>query len=150
MVPPTAQLQGVSHLILPTVPAGHTPTWYNYVLRFDFDTLELSADANGARNALVRAQAEGLPTTVWQRFILPAMTVFQAKNAYGHGAPWSSPHAQPVDYLLEQYPVAQRHCDSHACLVYPLRYPNEPAMELIAEAIHKVMENAQAIVLRDE
>jgi len=144
----TAQLQGAPHLILPTVPAGHSATWYNYVLRFDFDALDLPADPNAARNALVRAlQAEGLPTVVWQRFILPAMTVFQAKNAYGHGAPWSSPHAQPVDYSLEQYPVAQRHCDSHACLVYPLRYPNEPAaMELIAEAIHKVMTNAQAIV----
>jgi hypothetical protein len=51
-----------------------------------------------------------------------------------------------VDYALEQYPVAQTHCDSHACLVYPLRYPNGPeSMELIAEAIHKVMGNVQQL-----
>lgn len=143
----TEQLRGAPHLILPTVPEGHTPTWYNYVLRFDLAALGHAADAPPFRDKIVKAlQAEGLPTIVWQRFILPRMTVFQAKNAYGHGAPWSSPHAQPVDYAPEQYPMAQAHSDSHACLVYPLRYPNGPeSMELIAEAIHKVMANVQQL-----
>ena len=72
------------------------------------------------------------------------MTVFQAKNAYGHGAPWSSPHAQPVDYSLEQYPVAQKHCDTHTCLVQTLRKPNgSDMMEMIAEAWWKVMSRVQ-------
>ena len=138
----TQQLQGAPHLILPTVPAGHTPSWYNYVLRFDLTALGHEADASAFRHKIVRAlKAEGLETAVWQSFILPRMTVFQAKNAYGHGAPWSSPHARPVDYSPEQYPVAQRHCDTHTCLVYPLRYPNPPAtVELVAAAIWKVME----------
>lgn len=138
----TAQLQGAPNLILPTVPADHTPTWYNYVLRFDLDALGHTADASAFRHKIVRAlKAEGLETAVWQSFILPRMTVFQAKNAYGHGAPWSSPHARPVDYSPEQYPVAQRHCDTHTCLVYPLRYPNSPAtVELVAAAIWKVLE----------
>lgn len=142
------QLRGIPHLIRPTVPAGHMPSWYNYVMRFDLAGLDHAADASAARDKIVKAlQAEGLPALVWQRFILPKMTVFQAKNAYGHGAPWSSPHAQPVDYSLEQYPVAQAHSDSHACLVYPLRYPNTMAnMELIAEAIHKVMDNVAEII----
>ena len=142
------QLRGIPHLIRPTVPLGHTPSWYNYVLRFDLAGLGHVADASDARDKIVKAlQAEGLPALVWQRFILPKMTVFQAKNAYGHGAPWSSPHAQPVDYSLEQYPVAQAHSDSHVCLVYPLRYPNTMAnMELIAEAIHKVMDNVAEII----
>ncbi|MEZ4862914.1 MAG: DegT/DnrJ/EryC1/StrS family aminotransferase [Caldilineaceae bacterium] len=142
------QLRAIPHLILPTVPIGHTPSWYNYVLRFDLAALGHEQDAAPCRDRIVQAlQAEGLPTTVWQRFILPSMTVFQAKNAYGYGAPWSSPHAQPVDYALEQYPAAQHHCDSHACLVYPLRYPNGlESMELIAEAIHKVMDNVEEII----
>jgi len=74
------------------------------------------------------------------------MTVFQAKNAYGHGSPWSSPHAEPVDYSLDQYPMAQKHCDSHTCIVFPLRYPNGPeTVELMAEAIWKVMENVMQL-----
>lgn len=137
------QLRGAPYLILPIAPAGHEHNWYNYVLRFDLDALDHNQDAGAYRDQIVQAlRAEGVETVVWQRFILPRMTVFQAKNAYGHGAPWSSPHAQPVDYALEQYPVAQQHCDTHTCLVMMLRYPNGPEiMEMTAAAIWKVMEN---------
>ena len=42
------------------------------------------------RDAVTRAlSAEGTEVAVWQNFILPAMTVFRAKNAYGDGCPWS-------------------------------------------------------------
>jgi hypothetical protein len=105
------------------------------------------ADASQFRNKVVRAlKAEGVETMVWQSFILPQMTVFQAKNAYGYGSPWTSPHAQPVDYSPEQYPVAQRHCDTHTCLVSSLRYPNgHDTIELMGEAISKVMENVDQL-----
>ena len=144
------QLQGTPYLLLPSEPAGHEHNWYNYVLRFDLAALGHADDAAPFRDKIVQAlRAEGVETMVWQKFILPRMTVFQAKNAYGHGAPWSSPHAQPVDYSLAQYPVAQKHCDSHTCLVMPLRYPNGPeVMELLAEGIRKVMgqvEQLQAV-----
>src|SRR5262245_2235795 len=90
-------LHGIANVILPTVPEGHEHSWYNYVLRFDMDALGHSADASHFRHKIVRAlKAEGLETSVWQSFILPKMTVFQAKNAYGHGTPWSSPHARSV------------------------------------------------------
>ena len=144
------QLQGTPYLLLPSEPTGHEHNWYNYVIRFDLAALGHADDAAPFRDKIVQAlRAEGVETMVWQKFILPRMTVFQAKNAYGHGAPWSSPHAQPVDYSLAQYPVAQKHCDSHTCLVMPLRYPNGPeVMELLAEGIRKVMgqvEQLQAV-----
>ncbi len=137
----TRSLQGIPYISLPQVPAGHVHNWYNYVLRFDMEALGHTADASRFRHTIVRAlKAEGLETAVWQSFILPEMTVFQAKNAYGHGAPWSSPHAQPVDYSLGQYPVAQKHCDTHTCLVFSQRYPNPTgAVELVAAALWKVM-----------
>jgi hypothetical protein len=132
---------------LPGEPAGHEHNWYNYVIRFDMETLGRTGDAAHFRDKIVQGlRAEGVETVVWQRFILPRMTVFQAKNAYGHGAPWSSPHAQPVDYSLDQYPVAQKHCDTHTCLVQTLRKPNGPdLMEMIAEACWKVMSNVHEL-----
>jgi dTDP-4-amino-4,6-dideoxygalactose transaminase len=138
-------LRGVPYLVLPTEPPGHEHNWYNYVIRFDMEALGHAADAAPFRDKIVRGlRAEGVETVVWQRFILPRMTVFQAKNAYGRGAPWSSPHAQPVDYSLEQYPVAQKHCDTHTCLVQTLRKPNgSDMMEMIAEAWWKVMSRVQ-------
>ena len=139
----TECLRGVPHLILPTEPLGYEHNWYNYTIRFDMEALGHAADASTFRDRIVQAMnAEGVQTGVWQKFILPAMTVFQARNGYGKGCPWSCPHASPVDYSLSQYPVAQRHCDSHTGILPPLRSPNGPeAAELTARGIRKVMEN---------
>jgi len=141
------ELSSVPHLILPTAPEGHWHNWYNYTLRFDMDALGHAGDALEFRNKVLEAlNAEGVPNGAWQRFILPAMTVFQAKNAYGKGYPWAGPEAAPVDYSLDQYPVAQRHCDTHTCLVMALRPPNGPDVaRLLAQGIRKVMENVDQL-----
>ncbi len=70
------------------------------------------------------------------------MTVFQAKNAYGHGCPWSCPHAEAVDYSPERFPVAQRHCERHTGITNPLRPPNGlDVVEYMAAGFRKVMTN---------
>ncbi|MBN1935718.1 MAG: DegT/DnrJ/EryC1/StrS family aminotransferase [Anaerolineae bacterium] len=146
-------LQGTPGLILPAVPGkpgefeGFKHNWYNYVIRFDVDALGHARDPRAFRDALVKAiNAEGVPLTVWQQFILPAMTVFQAKNGYGQGCPWTCPYGQEVDYPLDRYPVAQKHCDTHACLVMALRAPNGPEVaRLLAQGIRKVMENVDQV-----
>ncbi len=139
----TECLKDVRGLILPTAPADCEHCWYNYTIRFDMERLGHARDAAAFRDRIVDAlKAEGLETGVWQAFILPAMTVFQAKNGYGKGCPWECPHAEPVDYSLDKYAVAQRHCDSHTGMTTPLRAPNGPEMaELAAKAIGKVMAN---------
>jgi len=139
----TECLQGTPNLILPIEPEGCEHNWYNYTIRFDMDALGHAHDAGAFRDRIVEAmRAEGVETSVWQKFILPAMTVFRAKNGYGKGCPWSCPHAEAVDYSLEQFPMAQKHCDSHTGMTTPLRSPNGPeAAELTAAGIRKVMEN---------
>ena len=142
----TEQLKDIPGLILPSEPAGVAHNWYNYTMRFD---MELCAnghlhDASAFRCAISKAmQAEGVQTSVWQAFILPAMTVFQARNGYGKGCPWSCPHAQPVDYSLSQFTTAQRHCDAHTGMTMPLRAAERIPMwsRLTARGIRKVMEN---------
>lgn len=140
-------LQDVPYLILPTEPEGCEHNWYNYTIRFDMAALGHQEDASAFRFRLVEAMnAEGVQTGVWQSFILPAMTVFQAMNGYGQGCPWSCPHAAPVNYSLDQYPVAQDHCDRHTGLTNPLRPPNGPEVaKMTAAAIRKVMENVDKL-----
>ena len=140
-------LQGVPGLILPVVPEGFEHNWYNYVLRFDMDTLGRPKEDRAFRDKLVRAMnAEGVPVMVWQHFVLPAMTVFQAQNGYGQGCPWTCPQAQAVDYSLQQYPMAQKHCDTHACIVMALRAPNGPdGARLLAQGIRKVMAHIEQL-----
>ena len=139
----TEHLQGVPHLILPTEPPGYEHNWYNYTVRFDMEAIGHAHDAGAFRDKIIAAmRAEGLDTGIWQSFILPAMTVFQAKNAYGHGCPWHCPHAQPVDYSPDRFPMATKHLDTHTGMTYPLRAPNGlDVAELAAGAIRKVMKN---------
>ncbi len=143
----TECLQGVPHLLLPAEPEGFEHDWYNYTIRFDMKALGHEEDAAAFRDKIMKAlQAEGVPTSVWQRFILPVMTVFRAKNGYGRGCPWSCPHAAPVDYSADNFPVAQKHADSHTGMTTPLRAPNGPEVaELVAEAFGKVMENVDQL-----
>ena len=100
------------------------------------------------RDAVMKAlQAEGVPVGVWQSFILPAMTVFRAKNAYGGGCPWSCAGAgDGVDYDPADYPAAQRHADTHFGMTVPLRAPNgTDVAQRVAEAFRKVFENVDRI-----
>jgi dTDP-4-amino-4,6-dideoxygalactose transaminase len=143
-----AHLEGAPGLILPTVPEGFGHNWYNYVIRFDMPALGHEGDALAYRDRLVKAiQAEGVPLTVWQRFILPAMTVFQAQNGYGQGCPWMCPYAgEAVGYAPDRFPAAQKHNDTHACIVMALRAPNGPGVaRLLADGIRKVMEQVEQV-----
>lgn len=136
-------LRGIPGLLLPEEPQGCGHNWYNYTLRFDAYALGHGHDRRGLRERIMKAmQAEGVQTGVWQSFVLPAMTVFQAKDGFGRGHPWSHPAAGPVDYAPERFPEALRHCDTHTGITTPLRYPNgDEAVRATALGIRKVMEN---------
>jgi len=143
----TECLADVPGLILPTEPAGYSHTWYNYTVRFDMDALGHAHDAAAFRDKLVAAlKAEGVDTGVWQGWPVPQMTVFQAKNAYGRGCPWSCKHSGEVDYSLDQFPVARRHSDWHTGMTTPLRSPNGPDLaEQVAAGFRKVLANIDQV-----
>lgn len=152
------ELRGVEGFTLPVVPEGHEHNWYNLNLRIVPEHFGLDpkpdGGANSAKIAAVRdrilkaLEAEGVHTFMWQRFILPAMTVFQAKNAYGHGCPWTLPYTGPVNYDVHQFPMAQAHTDRHLCFAIPLRSPNGPEVaRLHARGIRKVFENIKELKL---
>ncbi len=137
-------LRGVKGLILPTEPEGRAHTWYNYTCRIDMDAVGWAGEPRRMRDAVMKAiQAEGAPVSVWQSHILPEMTVFRAKNAYGGGCPWSCRGAgEGVDYDPERFPAAQRHAETHFGMTTPLRAPNGPGVaRKVGEAIRKVFES---------
>ncbi len=141
------RLNGIKGLILPTEPAGFGHNWYNYTCRIDMDAIGWKGDPSLMRDAIMKAlQAEGAQSSVWQRFILPRMTVFQAKNAYGKGSPWAENDSLDVDYNPDQFPVAQKHSDTHFGLTNPLRAPNgTDEAEKVADAYEKVFKNLDCI-----
>lgn len=141
------EIEGIPGLILPFVPEGHKHNWYNFTLRVDAKKCNYNGPVKIFRDAVMKSvQAEGVPVGIWQSYILPAMTVFQAKNAYGKGCPWSCQHAKPVPYDVKDYPAAQKHCDTHFGMTEPLRAPNdEKTAKLVGTAIRKVFDNIEKI-----
>ncbi len=133
-------LKGLPALIPPVEPRGYSHNWYNFTCRIDLRAAGWAGPPHLFRNAVMKAlQAEGAPVGVWQSFILPAMTVFRAQNAYGRGCPWSCHLTRPVTYDPAAYPVAQRHTDTHFGMTTPLRAPNgKAAVQAVARAFHKV------------
>jgi perosamine synthetase len=139
-------LAGTPNLILPGVPEGYGHNYYNYTIRFDMQALGHAHDAAKFRDKLVKAlRAEGADTGVWQGWPVPQMTAIAAKNAYGRGCPWSCQKSQ-VDYSLDQFPMAIRHCDWHTGMTMPLRPPNGPEVaKAVAAAWRKVMAHVDQV-----
>jgi dTDP-4-amino-4,6-dideoxygalactose transaminase len=140
-------LRGTKGLILPTEPPHHEHTSYNFTIRIDHEILGWTDHPAKLRDSMMKAmQAEGTQVHVWQQFILPAMTVFQAKNAFGKNSPWCL--GEPVDYSPSNYPVAQKHTDSHFGMTTPLRAPNRAEQaKAVADGIRKVFENVSRLEL---
>ena len=139
-------LADVPNLILPVEPPGHGHNYYNYTIRFDMDALGHADDPAPFRDKLVKAlRAEGVDTGVWQGWPVPEMTAIAARDAYGRGCPWSCRDSD-VDYSLDQYPVAVKHCGWHTGMTMPLRPPNGPDVaEAVAAAWRKVMTHVDQV-----
>ena len=146
-----ANLNDNPMLKLPYEPAECHHTYYNFNLRINFEAAEIPDNHRirvRFRDAVCAAlNAEGLPCNVWQHYILPEMTVFQARNAFGGGYPWSIPGAdEGVDYNPAQFPAAREYCDCHIAIVTTLRAPNTTVVAgHCADAINKVFEQLDQI-----
>ncbi|MBI5725743.1 MAG: DegT/DnrJ/EryC1/StrS family aminotransferase [Planctomycetes bacterium] len=139
-------LEGTPNLIRPVIPPGHGHNWYNYTIRFDMEAMGHAKDAAAFRDRLVKAmRAEGVDTGVWQGWPVPEMTAIAAKSAYGRGCPWSCTKSS-VNYSLDQFPMAVKHCGWHTGMTMPLRNPNDKKVaELMAAGIRKALDNLDQV-----
>jgi dTDP-4-amino-4,6-dideoxygalactose transaminase len=138
-------LEGTPNLVRPFSTKDQETNGYAYVVRTELAYakkrgVKLAALQAGIVNAL---QAEGVPMGA-ARWLLPAHTVFQAKNGYGHGCPWTCGFARPdISYDLAQWPVGQQCVDTCIWLaVNGHRPPNgDRQVDAMAAGVRKVFEN---------
>ena len=136
-------LEGTPNLVRSFSSADQQTNGYAYVPRVDpayaKDRGVALADIT---NALVNALgAEGTPFGR-ANWLLPAHGVFQAKNAFGKGAPWSHYAREDIDYSLGQWPVAQDCIDTCLNNINLHRPPNgDEQIDALAASIRKVFEN---------
>jgi perosamine synthetase len=141
-------LDGTPHLVPPFSTDERPTNGYAYVWRVD----PAYARERGVplRNltegivAALKAEGVGMAQANW---LLPAHSVFQAKNAFGHGAPWTYARSE-VSYDLAQYPVAQDCVDTCLWNVNTHRPPNgDVPVRALAAAVRKVFERLDEVPL---
>ena len=144
-------LRGTPHLV-PSFTAEERPTnGYAYVLRADpAYARERGVGLRQLTRGIVEALgAEGVRMSL-ANWLLPAHAVFQAKDAFGRGAPWNLARPE-ISYDLGQYPVAQDCVDSCLWNINNHRPPNGPEqIEALAAAVRKVFENLDQVPLPAE
>ena len=97
-----AALAGVRGVRPVASPPDRTPVRYEFVLRFSPEDLGLNVPAGTFREAVQAGlRAEGVPTRRWQTWPVPAQGVFQARQGYGRGCPWTC-HGSTVTELAAQ------------------------------------------------
>jgi perosamine synthetase len=140
-------LKGLPNAVLPFSSRTMDTNGYAYVVRVDPSIVERSK-LSDLRNSIVKAlQAEGVPVGS-PRYMLPAHTVFQARNGYGHGCPWTCPFARKdISYSLDQYPEAMKCVDSVIQIaINGHRPPNgKREIDAIIRGVRKVFENLDQV-----
>ena len=142
----TEHLEEIAGIETPFVPDECEPVYYNYVVGFRPDELNLDIPPRVMRDKVQDAmKAEGVPMGLWQRLPVPAQEIFQSRAGYGRGCPWKC-HDSQVEYRKEDYPRAVEFMDSH-CYVFDVNPPNDlELMGLYVEAFQKVMSNLDQIL----
>jgi len=165
----TKNLSEIEGIETPYVPPDRTHVYFMYVIRIKFDQLgikipeernELGLNAHAAkyRTAIEKAlNAEGVPIRQWQRVPVPSQSVFQFKDGYGLGCPWScpfytkkiKPYYTTVEYRNSDYPETLKLIDEYLVLrgdAGTIAPPNDlELMEYYVKAFRKVFDNIDRV-----
>jgi dTDP-4-amino-4,6-dideoxygalactose transaminase len=144
-----AALEGTPHLVRSFSTADQSTNGYSYVVRVDPAYARgRGVSLPGLSDAIGGALgAEGTPF-YRANWLLPAHGVFQAKNAFGKGAPWTHYAREDIDYSLGQWPVAQDGIETSLSNLNLHRPPNRAEqVDALAGAIRKVFENLDDVAV---
>jgi len=141
----TERLEEVPGVKPPYVPPDRTHVYFFYPIMVRPEELGDDLPVEAFREVLCKVmRAEGVNLRAWQTRPVPAQSLFQFRDGYGRGCPWSCPHAREgIYYDPEEYPVAVDVCRRRVVLgrsTDSFGPPNGPElMEKYAEAFHKVL-----------
>jgi perosamine synthetase len=140
----TRELANVPGILPPYVPPDRTSIYHKYRIRFDPKAWNLRGSPVEIRNALLAAlEAEGVAATLWHVTPLTSFPVFQTREGYGKGCPWSCPfYGKEVRYDPGDYPRAQHLLDTSLVVndeAFPIYNQDIELMGYYVQAIRKVV-----------
>jgi dTDP-4-amino-4,6-dideoxygalactose transaminase len=145
------ELAKIKGLEPPFVPEHSLTNYYKYRLRLKPKELGLNIVPEEFRDKLLIAiREEGVDVAIWQTKPLVSNPLFQIKDGYGSGCPWSCPfYKGDVIYSEDQYP-ATIDLLKNSIIVGSEEYPLFPQefslMEQYVEAFRKVFDNIEEVL----
>jgi dTDP-4-amino-4,6-dideoxygalactose transaminase len=145
-----AELAKIKGLDPPHIPESCVTNYYKYRLRFNLKELGVDMPVNEFRPKLVTAlRQEGVDVAVWQTKPLTANPLFQVKDGYNLGCPWSCPfYGKEIDYKPEDYPATVELLENSVIVgseEYPLFPQKKELMEQYVKAFRKVFDNLDEV-----
>ena len=145
----TRRLENVKGVVAPYVPAECEPIYHKYRVRLRPDVLDVPFNGTAFRDVVRRALiAEGVDAVTWLEAPLPAHPIFQVREGYGGGYPWTIAHAD-YRYRTEDYPRTQELVDNSLVIgaeLAPLCCQPPALIEQYADAIEKVFSSRDALI----
>jgi perosamine synthetase len=145
----TAKLRGVKGIDPPYVPAGSTTVYHKFRVRLKPEELDLPLRGAAFRDVVQAAlEAEGVDAPVWLAAPLPAHPIFQVRDGFGHGYPWTLHHPN-LRYRAADCPQAQALVDNSLCIcseLNPIYCQPASLIEQYAQAINKVLAQPAALM----
>ncbi len=140
----SAEIAKIPGVIPPKCPADRTHVYHLYRFKLDPEACGVDMPVSDFKDRVMKAlQAEGVEVFTWQNFPVPAQTLFQRREGYGRGCPWTCAHYNgSVNYDPAEYPATNAVLDSSLVLHSPIYPPNGlEVMRAYRDAFYKVFEN---------
>jgi dTDP-4-amino-4,6-dideoxygalactose transaminase len=133
----------------PYVPPECDSVYHKFRLRLRPDDFDLPIRGRAFRD-LVRSAlvAEGVDAVTWLDAPLPAHPIFQRREGYGRGYPWSLAHAD-YTYNVAEYPETTDLIENSLVIcseLYPIYCQPPELIDQYADAILKVFAQPEALL----
>ncbi len=133
-------------IVPPFTPYDRSHVYHMYRLRFDFNKLGVTKDFRRHRIMLENAlNAEGVRCGQWMDRLVPERRLFQLKEGYGHGCPWTCRYGRDIKYDPAEYPVAREFLDTTTQLYDVPTMKSPDFAGLYKRAFQKVFDNLDAV-----
>lgn len=113
----TNALNGLPGISPPFIPDGSTHAFHMYRVKFDPAKIDLKVHPGRFTRAVDLAmEAEGLPLRFYQNIPIPGQVLFQLKEGFGNGVPWSLPGTREINYSIEDHPITLEVLETTRCI----------------------------------
>lgn len=146
----TGKLKEFKGIIPPYIPKDRTSVYHLYRIQFDSKALGLDVSAKDFRAKVQKAlRAEGVQANRWQNRPVPMQDLFQKREGYGYGCPWTCPFGKGshIEYKEEDFPQARKLTDNSIVMSTALYPPNGKELaDKYIEAFDKLWSNLDEVL----